>query len=93
MYIEEVKSGICDGKAFPTILKETPATAFIQGNNAIGMVQTCSSLIARSDTHNWLDLFQVTGQFCMDLAITKAKQVGVAWVNCVGELISTKYFQ
>ena len=50
MYIEEVKSGICDGKAFPTILKETPATAFIQGNNAIGMVQSCSSLTARSVT-------------------------------------------
>ena len=52
MYIEEVKSGICDGKAFPTILKETPTTAFIQGNNAIGMVQSCSSLTAWSDTHN-----------------------------------------
>ena len=28
---------------------------------------------------------QIVGQFCMDMAIAKAKQVGVAWVNCVGE--------
>ena len=30
---------------------------------------------------------QVIGTFCMDLAIKKAKDVGMAWVNCIGELI------
>ena len=39
MYAEEVRSGICDGKAFPTIINETPATGFVNGNNAIGMVK------------------------------------------------------
>ena len=39
MYVEEVKSGICDGKASPNVVKETPATAYVAGNNAIGTVR------------------------------------------------------
>ncbi len=27
---------------------------------------------------------QVAGKFCMELAIKKAKEVGVAWVTCTG---------
>ena len=36
-------SGNCDGKAVPTIIKETPATAFVSGKNAIGMVHDNSN--------------------------------------------------
>lgn len=28
---------------------------------------------------------QVAGKFCMELAIKKAKEVGVAWVTCTGK--------
>ena len=38
MYVSELKSGQCDGKATPTIVKETPGTAYVDGRNAIGTV-------------------------------------------------------
>ena len=38
MYVNEVMSGQCDGKAIPTIIKETPATAYVDGHNALGTV-------------------------------------------------------
>ena len=63
MYVKEVRTGLCDGKAVPVVVKETPATAYVNGNNGIGTV---------------------VGTFCMDLAIRKAKEVGIAWVNCTG---------
>ena len=28
---------------------------------------------------------QVVGNFCMDLAMKKAKTVGIGWVTCTGE--------
>ena len=46
--MEEVRSGICDGKAVPTIIKETPATGFVNGNNAIGMVSNDDSIALSS---------------------------------------------
>ncbi|KRT82930.1 hypothetical protein AMK59_4199, partial [Oryctes borbonicus] len=63
MYVKDVKSGTCDGKATPKILKETPATAWVDGQNGMGAV---------------------VGNFCMDLAIKKAKEVGVGWVAAKG---------
>jgi len=36
MYVNDIKTGICNGEAKATILKETPATAFVDGNNALG---------------------------------------------------------
>ena len=38
MYVNEVKSGQCDGKAKPEIVKQTVATAFVDGKNGIGFV-------------------------------------------------------
>ena len=38
MYVNEVLSGQCDGKAQPTIIKETPGTAYVDGHNGIGSV-------------------------------------------------------
>ena len=38
MYVKELISGLCDGKATPTIVKETPGTGYVDGQNAIGTV-------------------------------------------------------
>ncbi|XP_001866932.2 uncharacterized oxidoreductase YjmC isoform X3 [Culex quinquefasciatus] len=59
MYINDLHKNACNGAAVPTILNETPATAWVDGNNGLGAV---------------------VGNFCMDLAIKKAKEVGVGWV-------------
>lgn len=57
--------------AKPVILKETPATAHVDGQNGLGMT---------------------VGNFCMDLAIKKAKQVGVGWVAAKSKPFSPVYF-
>ncbi|KAG4077515.1 hypothetical protein HA402_002942 [Bradysia odoriphaga] len=59
MYINELNDGVADGFVTPTILNETLATAWVDGENGLGAV---------------------VGNFCMDLAIEKAKNVGVGWV-------------
>lgn len=59
MYINDLLINSTNGKATPTILKETPATAWVDGENGLGAV---------------------VGEFCMALAIKKAKTVGVGWV-------------
>lgn len=61
MYLNDLQCGTMDGHAVPKILKETPATAWVDGNNGLGAVN---------------------GKFCMELAIKKAKNVGVGWVSC-----------
>jgi LDH2 family malate/lactate/ureidoglycolate dehydrogenase len=38
MYVRDVKSGICDGSAVPLIVKSSPATALVDGNNGLGPV-------------------------------------------------------
>jgi LDH2 family malate/lactate/ureidoglycolate dehydrogenase len=63
MYCREVASGQCDGAATPRVVKETVATALVDGRNGIG---------------------SVVGEFSMDLAITKAKKSGCAWVTATG---------
>uniref|UniRef100_A0A336KKY3 CSON011745 protein n=1 Tax=Culicoides sonorensis TaxID=179676 RepID=A0A336KKY3_CULSO len=59
MYINDLLINSTAGAAVPEILKETPATAWVDGKNGLGAV---------------------VGEFCMDLAIKKAKTVGVGWV-------------
>lgn len=63
MYLNELEAGLCDGKAKPKILKETAATAWVDGCDGLGAV---------------------TGNFCMQLAIKKAKKVGVGYVVSKG---------
>ena len=63
MYLNDLFINSTSGSAVPTILKETPSTAWVDGNNGLGAV---------------------VGNFCMDLAIKKAKQVGVGWVCAKG---------
>ena len=51
MYVKELQAGLCDGKAVPVVVKETPATAYVNGNNGIGPVSSppfslCLSTIA-----------------------------------------------
>ncbi|XP_055295358.1 uncharacterized oxidoreductase YjmC isoform X2 [Sitodiplosis mosellana] len=59
MYLNDIQTGTMDGAAVPTTIKESPATAWVNGNNGLGAV---------------------VGRYCMDLAIKKAKNVGVGWV-------------
>lgn len=63
MYVNDVLHETTSATATPKILKESPATAWVDGNNAFGAV---------------------VGNFCMDLAIKKAKEVGVGWVVAKG---------
>ncbi|XP_053685038.1 uncharacterized oxidoreductase YjmC [Sabethes cyaneus] len=59
MYINDLHINSCNGAAVPTVLNDTPAAAWVDGNNGLGAV---------------------VGNFCMDLAVKKAKEVGVGWV-------------
>ncbi|XP_023163393.1 uncharacterized protein LOC111594362 isoform X2 [Drosophila hydei] len=63
MYINDLAINSTDGAITPVVLKETPATAWVDGRNGLGAV---------------------VGNFCMDLAIKKAKNVGVGWVCAKG---------
>lgn len=63
MYVNDLRQGIADGHITPEILKESPATAHVDGRNGLG---------------------PVVGKFCIDLAIKKAKEVGVGWVVAKG---------
>ncbi|KAF2880771.1 hypothetical protein ILUMI_25399 [Ignelater luminosus] len=63
MYVSDISSGTCIASATPKVLKESPATAWVDGQNGLGAV---------------------VGNFCMDLAIQKAKNVGVGWVCAKG---------
>lgn len=38
MYVKDVKSGICKGDGSPKVLRETRATAHVDGNNLLGPV-------------------------------------------------------
>lgn len=59
MYVNDLHKNSTNGQIQPKILNETPATAWVDGQNGLGAV---------------------VGNFCMDLAIQKAKTVGVGWV-------------
>ena len=37
-YVADIKQGCCDPNADPTILKEGPSTAWVDGNNGLGVV-------------------------------------------------------
>ncbi|EDV98661.1 GH12133 [Drosophila grimshawi] len=63
MYINDLAINSTNGAAEPQVLKETPATAWVDGCNGLGAV---------------------VGNYCMDLAIKKAKTVGVGWVCAKG---------
>lgn len=63
-YVNDCLTGSCLPKATPLILKESAATAWVDGCSALGAT---------------------VGNFCMDLAIKKAKECGVGWVAAKGE--------
>ncbi|KAJ9601526.1 hypothetical protein L9F63_000269, partial [Diploptera punctata] len=63
MYVDDIRKKTTDPNVEPVILKEGPATAWVDGKNGLG---------------------PVVGNFCMDLAIKKAKNVGVGWVSAKG---------
>nr|CAD7197662.1 unnamed protein product [Timema douglasi] len=63
MYVRDAQTGKCDVNVKPCVLKDTVSTAWVEGNNGLGMV---------------------VGNFCMKLAIAKAKHTGVGWVVAKG---------
>lgn len=63
LYVQDIQKKVCNGNARPTILKETAATAWVDGNNGMG---------------------PVVANFCMDIAIQKAKKSGIGWVVAKG---------
>lgn len=65
MYINDLHMNSTDGMTKPTILNETPATAWVDGQNGLGAV---------------------VGNYCIDLAIEKAKKTGVGVVCAKSEI-------
>lgn len=65
-YVRDIRTKTCEVAAVPSILKETSASAWVDGNNALG---------------------PIVGNFCMDLAIRKAKECGVGWVVAKGTAV------
>lgn len=63
MYVGDVEGKMTSIENEPVILKETAATAYVDGKNCLG---------------------PVVGNFCMDLAIRKARSAGVGWVVAKG---------
>ena len=59
MYVRDIQAGTTASGKTPLVAKETPATAWVNGNNLLG---------------------PTVGKFCMDLAIKKAKNVGIGLV-------------
>lgn len=59
MYVKDIQTKICEKDGEPAVVKETAATALVDGKNLLG---------------------PVVGNFCMNLAIKKAKDVGIGWV-------------
>ncbi|XP_072942972.1 uncharacterized protein [Epargyreus clarus] len=59
LYINDIQSGGTKAAADPVVLKESVATAWVDGCHALGAT---------------------VGNFCMELAIKKAKESGVGWV-------------
>lgn len=42
MYVNEVSGGLSDPKAKPSVIKDSPSTAYVDGHNGIGSVSTCT---------------------------------------------------
>lgn len=64
MYVKDIHSGITVSNVEPTILKETAATAHVDGNNVLG---------------------PVVGNFSMNIALKKSKEVGIGFVVAKGK--------
>ncbi|XP_013137515.1 PREDICTED: (2R)-3-sulfolactate dehydrogenase (NADP(+))-like [Papilio polytes] len=60
LYVNDIKGGLTHPELKPVVLKESPATAWVDGMDTLGAT---------------------AANFCMDLAIKKAKGCGVGWVS------------
>mgnify|MGYP002379171484 CR=1 FL=1 len=59
MYVNDIKNGTTAKDGDPIILKQSPGTALVDGQNLLG---------------------PYVGKFCMNIAIEKAKKVGIGLV-------------
>ncbi|CAH2042603.1 unnamed protein product, partial [Iphiclides podalirius] len=60
LYVNDMRGGVTKPDLKPVVLKETVATAWVDGMDTLGAT---------------------AGNFCMDLAIRKAKETGIGWVS------------
>ncbi|CAK1584768.1 unnamed protein product [Parnassius mnemosyne] len=60
LYVNDIKGGLTCPERKPVVLKESAATAWVDGMETLGAT---------------------AANFCMDLAIKKAKESGVGWVS------------
>ena len=63
MYVHDIRTQTTVSDVEPKVLRETAATAHVDGMNTLG---------------------PVVGNFCMKIAISKAKEVGVSFVAAKG---------
>ena len=82
MYINDLHKNSTDGVVIPEILKESPATAWVDGK--INFRHVNPQIFNNFSSNQYVGkngLGAVVGNFCMDLAIKKAKEVGVGVVT------------
>ena len=71
MYVRDVKASTTNSTLEPKIIKDSEATALVDGNNLLG---------------------PVVGNYCMKLAIEKAKNVGIGMVVANRSSKVTQFF-
>ena len=76
MYCNEVKSGQCDGRATPCVVKETYATALVDGRNGIGPVSQHIHKY-RAQYFSSLSFFRLLVNFRWTWQLQKRKRQGV----------------
>lgn len=90
VYIEDVKSGICNGNGSPKILKQKGATAWVDGDNALGVVvgNFCTDLavnLAKEHGIGWVvakgsNHFGIAGYYPLRMAHEHGF-IGMAFTN------------
>ncbi len=80
MYVSDIEANLCNPTADPVILKEGVSTAWVDGQNTLGVVVGefwyRIQLFIKSSFHEIV--------FSMKVAIKKAKENGIGWVAAKG---------
>ena len=64
IYVQDLEHGLAVSNREPELVRETAATAYVDGHNLLG---------------------SVVGNYCMKIALRKAKEAGVGWVVAKSE--------
>lgn len=91
MYVHDIQNKTCLADGTPTVVKDSPSTALVDGQNLLGQFDCCNRwmpsfnmIVFGSCLIQTLFLGPVVGHFAMDLAIRKAKETGVGWIAAKG---------